>query len=86
MPARKGVLSDLDLAQGFDARILWGDPRTDGAARVHEQLAHGVDVRHLFQGGGLGTEVGDEDVAVASVVEPLELDYVCEIEKLFIPL
>ena len=73
------MLTDLDLAQGFDARILRGDARTDGAARVHEQLAHGVDVRHLFQGGGLGTEVGDEDVAVASVVEPLELDYVCEI-------
>ena len=75
------MFSNLYLAQRLSAPIIWGDPRSDGAARVHEQLAHGVDVRHLFQGGGLGTEVGDEDVAVPSVVEPLELDYVCEIEK-----
>ena len=73
------MFSNLDLAQRFCARIFWDDPRSDGAARVHEQFAHGIDVRHLLQGGGLGAEVGNQDVTVAPVVEPLELNYVCEI-------
>ena len=79
MPARKGMISNLYLAQRLCARIVWGDTRFDGAARVHEQFAHGVDVCHLLQGGGLGAEVGNQDVTVAPVVEPLELNNVCEI-------
>ena len=73
------MFSNLYLAQRLGAPIFWGDPRSDGAARVHEQFAHGVDVPHFLEGGGLGAEVGNQDVTVAPVVEPLELNNVCEI-------